>query len=59
LTDPFERQRQIIFLLLLQRFGATIGKMANGIYPRPATLWRETVESWVRCQGLIVIRRTK
>ena len=54
-----KRQRQTIFRLLLQRFGAMIGKTANGLHPAPATLWRVTVESWLRCQGLIVIRQNK
>ncbi len=53
------RQRQTIFRLLLQRFGAMIGNMANGHHPRPATLWRVAVESWLRCQGLIVIRQNQ
>ena len=52
-----KRQRQTIFRLLLQQFGAMIGKTANEHHRRPATLWRVTVESWLRCQGLIVIRR--
>jgi hypothetical protein len=52
-----QRQRQTIFRLLLQRFGEMIGKTAKGHHPRPATLWRVTVESWLRCQGLIVIRQ--
>ena len=54
-----KRQRQTIFRLLLQRFGAMIGKMANGHHSTPATLWRVTVESWLRCQGLIVIRQNQ
>ncbi len=54
-----KRQRQTIFRLLLQRFGAMIGKTANGHQPGPATLWRVTVESWLRCQGLIVVRQNK
>jgi transposase InsO family protein len=54
-----KRQRQTIFRLLLQRFGAMIGKTANGHQPSPATLWRVTVESWLRCQGLIVIRQNQ
>jgi transposase InsO family protein len=52
-----KRQRQTIFRLLLQRFAAMIGKTANGHHPAPATVWRVTVESWLRCQGLIVIRQ--
>lgn len=54
-----KRQRQTIFRLLLQRFGDMIGKTANGHHPSPATLWRVTVESWLRCQGLIVVRQNQ
>jgi transposase InsO family protein len=54
-----KRQRQTIFRLLLQRFGAMIGKTAKGHHHRPATLWRLTVESWLRCQGLIVLRQNQ
>jgi len=50
-------RRRAIFQLLLQWFGAMIGTMANGHQPRPATLWRVTLESWLRYQGLIVIHR--
>ncbi|MGD0251553.1 MAG: hypothetical protein ABSC01_02530 [Verrucomicrobiota bacterium] len=53
------RQRQIIFRLLLARFGAMIGKTTNGPHPRPATLWRVTVEAWLRCQGLIAVRQNQ
>jgi transposase InsO family protein len=52
-----QRQRTTIFRLLLQQFGATVEKAANGHHPDPATLWRLTVESWLRCQGLIVVRQ--
>ncbi|MEI2726565.1 MAG: hypothetical protein V9H26_24520 [Verrucomicrobiota bacterium] len=44
-----KRQRQTIFWLLLQRFGAMLVKTTNGHHPRPATLWRVTVEAWLRC----------
>jgi hypothetical protein len=54
-----QRQRQTIFRLLLQWFGEMIGKTAKGHHPGPATLWRATVESWLRCQGLIVIRQNQ
>jgi hypothetical protein len=54
-----KRQRQTIFRLLLQQFGAMIEKTANENHPGPATLWRVTVESWLRCQGLIVIRQNQ
>ena len=50
-----QRQRLTIFRLLLQQFGATVGNMANGHHPASATLWRITVESWLRCHGLIVV----
>jgi len=52
-------QRQTIFRLLLQQFGAMIGKTVNGNHPSPATLWRVTVESWLRCQGLILVRQNQ
>jgi hypothetical protein len=48
---------RIIFRLLLQRVGAMIGSKANGPKPRPATLWRVTVESSLHCQGMISIHR--
>jgi transposase InsO family protein len=54
-----KRQRQTIFRLLLLRFGAMIGKTTNGRQPRPATLWRVTVEAWLRCQGLITVRQNQ
>jgi hypothetical protein len=50
------RQRQTIFRLLLQRFGAMIGNTMNGHRLTPATAWRVTVESWLRCQGLITVQ---
>jgi len=54
-----KRQRKEIFRLLLNRFGAMIGNTANENHPRPATLWRVSVESWLRCQGLIAVRKNK
>jgi transposase InsO family protein len=53
------RQRQTIFRLLFQRFADMIGNTANENHPSPATLWRVNVESWLRCQGLILIRQNK
>ena len=50
-----KRQRQTIFRLLLQQFGAMIGNTTNGRHLKPATAWRVTVEAWLRCQGLITI----
>ena len=54
-----KRQRQTIFRLLLLQFGAMIEKTAKGHHPGPATLWRVTVENWLRCQKLIVIRQNQ
>jgi len=54
-----KRQRKTIFRLLLHEFGAMIEKTADGHQPKPATLWRVTVESWLRRQGLIAIRQNK
>jgi len=51
------RQRQTIFRLLLHRFGVMSGKPTLGDRRSPATLWRVTVESWLRCQGLISVRQ--
>ena len=53
------RLRQIIFRLLLAQFGAMIGKTTNGTHLKPATAWRVTVESWLRCQGLITVRQNQ
>lgn len=50
---------QTIFRLLLLKFGVLFGKTANGNHRSPATLWRVTVESWLRCQGLILIRQNQ
>ena len=50
------RQRQIIFRLLLHRFGVMSGKTTLGDHRSPATLWRVTVETWLRRQGLIAVR---
>lgn len=52
-------QRKIIFRLLLRQFGAMIEKTAHGHHPNTATLWRVTVESWLRRQGLISVRQNK
>lgn len=54
-----KHQRQTIFRLLRQRFGAMIEKTTEGHQPGPATAWRVTVESWLRCQGLIAIRQNQ
>jgi transposase InsO family protein len=52
-------QRQTIFRLLLREFGAMLENTAHGHLPKSATLWRATVESWLRRQGLIAIRRNQ
>ena len=52
-------KRQAIFRLLLQQFGAIVGKTTNGNHPSPATLWWVTVEAWLRCQGLIAVRQNQ
>ena len=49
----------MIFRLLLQEFGRSIGEMTKETHCRPATLWRVTVESWLRRQGLISVRRNQ
>jgi transposase InsO family protein len=53
------RQRQTIFRLLLHHFGVMSGKTTNAHHRAPATLWRVTVESWLRCQGLISVRQNQ
>jgi len=53
------RQRQTIFRLLLLQFGQIVGSMAKDDHRSPATLWRVTVESWLRCQGLIAVRQNQ
>ena len=52
-----QRQRKEIFRLLLHRFGAMIEMPVNGNHPSLATLWRVTVESWLRCQNLIHVHQ--
>jgi transposase InsO family protein len=52
-------QRQSIFRLLLRDFGAMFENTAHGLHPHPATLWRVTVEAWLRRQGLISIRQNQ
>jgi hypothetical protein len=51
------RQRQIIFRLLLEEFGRMIGSMPKDDHRRVATLWRVTVEAWLRRQGLISVQQ--
>ena len=54
-----QRQRQTIFRLLLHQFGQIVGSMAKDDHRSPATLWRVTVEAWLRCQGLIAVRQNQ
>ena len=49
------RQRQTIFRLLLQQVGQMIGAMAKGNHHLLATVWRVTMESWLRRQRLISV----
>jgi transposase InsO family protein len=51
-----KRERQAIFRLLFRDFGQTIGLMPEDDHHKPATLWRVTVEAWLRRQGLIAVR---
>jgi hypothetical protein len=53
------RQRQTIFRLLLEEFGRMIGSMPKDDHRRVATLWRVTVESWLRRQGLISVQQNQ
>lgn len=53
------RQRETIFRLLLQDFGQMIGSLAKEHHHRAATLWRLTVETWLRRQGLITVRQNQ
>lgn len=52
-------QRHTIFRLLLHRFGVMSGKTTLDDHRTPATLWRVTVETWLRCQGLIAVRQNQ
>jgi len=36
-----------------------IAKTMNGHHLNPATPWRVTVETWLRCQGLIATRQNQ
>jgi transposase InsO family protein len=52
-------QRHTIFRLLLHQFGVMSGKLSAGDHRSPATIRRVTVESWLRCQGLIAVRHNQ
>ena len=51
--------RAKIFRLLHQQFLQTIGAMPNRTHHQLAAAWRQTVQSWLVCQGLISIRLNK
>ena len=52
------RSRDELSRLLMQSFGDNLQSMANKDHvAAAATAWRRTVESWLRCQGLIQIGR--
>jgi hypothetical protein len=53
------RQRQTIFRLLLAEFGRMIGTVPKEDHRKLATLWRVTVQSWLRRQGLISVRQNQ
>jgi transposase InsO family protein len=63
--DPAQRlrwtrhQRKTIFGLLLQRFGAMLETSTDKHHLKPATAWRVTVETWLRCQNLISVRQNQ
>jgi hypothetical protein len=42
--------------LLFQQVEPMIGSTAKEHHPRAATVWRLTVETWLRRQGLISVR---
>jgi hypothetical protein len=62
-SDPTQRlrwprrQRESIFRLRLQNFGQKLASMANVSHRSAATAWRQTLETWLRCQGLITVRQ--
>jgi transposase InsO family protein len=53
------RQRQIIFRLLLSQFGRMIGTVPKDDHRKVATLWRVTLQAWLRRQGLISVRQNQ
>jgi transposase InsO family protein len=50
------KARKRIFRLLLTQFAQTIGKMAPRNHREYSAAWRLSVETWLRCQGLISVR---
>lgn len=49
------RSRDRILRLLVADYCTTLQSMADLDHRRTAALWRRTVESWLRCQGLIQV----
>ena len=58
-VESCPRQRRIIFRLPLQGFARMIASMAKGYHYSPASLWRVTLETWLRRQGSVSIRESK
>jgi len=50
------RERQQILRLLLTDYWETIAKVPDPTHAQCSAQWRHTVESWLRCQGLIEVR---
>ena len=53
------RQRRQIFQLLCRMFWQRVENMTPRNHHAYAACWRRTVETWLRCQGLISIRLNK
>ena len=51
-----KRQRKNIFRLLCRNFWHRVNYMTDLDHHAYTAAWRHTVETWLRCQGLIVIR---
>lgn len=49
------RSREGILRLLVNEYCTTLQSMADIDQRRAAALWRRTVETWLRCQGLIAV----
>jgi len=55
-----QRERKAIFRLLLHNFGQRIGLLPEeDRHRRHASAWRRTVEHWLRCQNLILVRQNQ
>src|SRR5208282_4822929 len=60
-SEPLSRRRQrpTIFRLLFPHFERMMADTAKEHHPRAVTLWRLTVETWLRCQGRMSVRRNR